>query len=255
MGSQNGQNDVLLAHSRRDLSTWGGAPLFRNGFNPSAFAVPPPSAPWYWAPGGWKNQPGERQIGGESQKLEGQLQPQQFGATGAVIKITEPRRPSSASTRSSLGNSFRRPASVRASTPRTSRDHPKKKEEQAIAPQQPKIFQVRPAPWTTQHVDGAGARYNETQNWTPPDWLNGMRRPAGRSTFERDRPRSARSLQARRRQGAQHQTRAAGSPNPQRYGRSDGFTNNMHFLTARQCHIADLRQIALASPNLVNRVT
>ncbi|CAE8620736.1 unnamed protein product, partial [Polarella glacialis] len=100
----------------------------------------------------------------------------------------------------------------------------------------------------------AAPSYNMYSRTMPPGWMDWQRGPAGSTTFEQDRPSTARWLQNIHGSPSVWDGRFAGTTLQDSFGRNDSFTQNQFFLSGRQSHGNDLRRITRGSPNRVTRV-
>eukprot|EP00931_Biecheleriopsis_adriatica_P118103 TRINITY_DN93568_c0_g1_i1.p1 TRINITY_DN93568_c0_g1~~TRINITY_DN93568_c0_g1_i1.p1 ORF type:complete len:212 (-),score=29.49 TRINITY_DN93568_c0_g1_i1:125-676(-) len=166
------------------MATWGGAPLHKNGFwNPSSmtYATPPPAAPWFWAPQGWKR------LAREQQAME--------AAYDDRYSALEARRPSSASSQRSFSSQAsaqqrRKPVPVLAAPSAeaaSGREHLHRS-----LPSSPEAREIPPRPWTMSRADLYEAPWSAHE----APWSGWQRLPAGVSTFQQDRPYTGRCMQA-----------------------------------------------------------
>eukprot|EP00440_Ansanella_granifera_P003366 gb/GFBE01003661.1/.p1 GENE.gb/GFBE01003661.1/~~gb/GFBE01003661.1/.p1 ORF type:complete len:228 (+),score=27.19 gb/GFBE01003661.1/:1-684(+) len=110
---------------------------------------------------------------------------------------------------------------------------------------------------------GSGALRSWTPNahmpeqpfrWVPPGFIDWQRPPAGHSTFEQDRPESARRVMAANDGFGCAWRDAFPGVASDTFGRNNNFTKSAYFRTAQQSHGTDLRRITRVSPNHVTRV-
>eukprot|EP00928_Gymnodinium_smaydae_P044653 TRINITY_DN29786_c0_g1_i1.p1 TRINITY_DN29786_c0_g1~~TRINITY_DN29786_c0_g1_i1.p1 ORF type:complete len:304 (+),score=34.64 TRINITY_DN29786_c0_g1_i1:92-913(+) len=272
------------------MATWGGAPLYKDGFwapKQSPFATPPPHAPYYWAPEGWK-----------SLKREGEAMRERYDrhwgrATGRA-RATSPRRGTegpllaasssrrldgarSEASSSSAASASLQPrfaaagadedwsdgCSVSSDGRARQRRHARRRRHGhysvgAMArerrPMRAYDFQLAAPP--TPSCRTPVLAYSRS---VPPGWFSyPPQLPAGTTTYEQDRPESARRLYAlgggRSRAFRDRYSPSYRFPFEGSFGRNGEFTNDAFFHTGRQSHGTDLRRITSSSPTQITRV-